>query len=99
MVWAFASVLYHGEWKKGVEFAREKAKGNVCFSPEIRKSRAYKSDEEIARAVGQLASLVVDSIADLVNENVLLHSISRDPSSSGSGLVSMFTHIIFFARI
>ncbi|KAK4261672.1 hypothetical protein QN277_004635 [Acacia crassicarpa] len=87
VVWALASVLYHGVWEKGVEFAKEQAKRNVYFSPEIRKSSVYKSDEEIVRAVSQLASLVVDSITDLVNENILLQSVSRYPSASRFGLV------------
>ncbi|RZB78937.1 Poly(A) polymerase I, partial [Glycine soja] len=36
VVWAFASVLYHGEWEKGIKFAKEHAKMFVNFAPEIR---------------------------------------------------------------
>ncbi|XP_028776652.1 uncharacterized protein LOC114733360 isoform X2 [Neltuma alba] len=86
VVWALASVLYHGDWEKGVEFAKEQARRDICFSPEIKKSCVYESDGEIVRAVAQLASLVVDSIAVLVNENILVQSISRYPSTSRSGL-------------
>ncbi|XP_054809791.1 uncharacterized protein LOC129311486 [Prosopis cineraria] len=86
VVWALASVLYHGEWEKGVEFAKEQAQRNVGFSPEIKKSCVYKSDDEIARAVAQLASLVVDSIPPLINENIL-QSVPRHPSTSRSSLV------------
>lgn len=59
VVWAFASVLYHGEWKEGVKFAKEQAKMSVNFAPEIRTSSVYKSDEEIAKEVTKLASLVM----------------------------------------
>ncbi|KAG4988081.1 hypothetical protein JHK85_031064 [Glycine max] len=43
VVWAFASVLYHGEWEKGIKFAKEHAKMFVNFAPEIRMSSIYKS--------------------------------------------------------
>ncbi|KAK7367211.1 hypothetical protein VNO80_09220 [Phaseolus coccineus] len=89
VVWAFASVLYHGEWKEGVKFAKEQARMSVNFVPEIRKSNLYKSDEEIAIAVTKLASLVIHSISALVEKNSLCQfmSISRYPSFPQSGMV------------
>ncbi|XP_068468669.1 uncharacterized protein [Phaseolus vulgaris] len=89
VVWAFASVLYHGEWKEGVKFAKEQARMSVNFVPEIRKSNLYKSDEEIAIAVTKLASLVIHSISPLVEKNSLRQflSISRYPSFPQSGMV------------
>ncbi|XP_068468670.1 uncharacterized protein [Phaseolus vulgaris] len=91
VVWAFASVLYHGEWKEGVKFAKEQARMSVNFVPEIRKSNLYKSDEEIAIAVTKLASLVIHSISPLVEKNSLRQflSISRYPSFPQSGMDSL----------
>lgn len=91
MVWALASVLYQGEWEKGVKFAKEHAEMNVNFVPEITRACIYKSDEEIAKAVARLASLVVDSIPALVEKKSLLQFMSRYPSSPQSGMVSIPT--------
>lgn len=88
VVWALASVLYHGEWEEGVKFAKERAKMRVNFAPEIKRSSIYKSDEEIAKAVTKLASLVMNSIPVLVTSNSLLQSLSRYPSFPRSGMVS-----------
>ncbi|KAL5181206.1 Poly(A) polymerase I [Glycine soja] len=87
VVWAFASVLYHGEWEKGIKFAKEHAKMFVNFAPEIRTSSIYKSDEEIAKAVTKLASLVMHSIPALVESNSLLQSMSRYPSFPQSDMI------------
>ncbi|XP_061346107.1 uncharacterized protein LOC133291792 [Gastrolobium bilobum] len=87
VVWALASVLYHGEWEEGVKFAKEREKLCVNFAPEIRRSNVYKSDEEIAKAVAKLASLVMDSLRALVENNSLLQSMSRYPSFPRSGMV------------
>lgn len=88
VVWALASVLYHGEWEEGVKFAKERAKMRVNFAPEIKRASIYKSDEEIAKAVTKLASLVMNSIPVLVTSNSLLQSLSRYPSFPRSGMVS-----------
>ncbi|RDY14224.1 pcnB, partial [Mucuna pruriens] len=87
VVWAFASVLYHGQWKEGVKFAKERAKMSVNFTPELRTSSIYKSDKEIAKAVTKLASLVMQSIPALVERNSLLQSMSRYRSFPRSGMV------------
>ncbi|CAJ1930642.1 unnamed protein product [Sphenostylis stenocarpa] len=88
VVWAFASVLYHGEWKEGVKFAKEHARTRVNFIPEIRKSNIYRSDEEIAIAVTKLASLVMHAIPALIEDNSLRQfmSMSRYPSFPQSGM-------------
>jgi len=90
VVWTFASVLYHGEWKEGVKFAKEQARMSVNFVPEIRKSNIWKSDEEIEIAVTELATSVMHSIFALVDENSLRQfmSMSRYPSFPQSGMVS-----------
>lgn len=79
VVWAFASVLYHGEWE-GVKFAKESSKMRVNFAPEIKRSSTCKSDEEIAKAVTKLAYLVIKNTS-------LSQSLSR-PSSPSSSMVS-----------
>lgn len=90
VVWTFASVLHHGEWKEGVKFAKEKARMSVNFVPEIRKSNIYESDDEIAIAVTKLASLVMHSIHALVDKSSLRHfmCMPRYPSSPQSDMVS-----------
>lgn len=65
IVWTFSSVLYHGEWKKGVEYARKNAEEKVNLVPEISEVSDLKSDEELAEKVSELASLVKKSIHDL----------------------------------
>ncbi|KAK7406914.1 hypothetical protein VNO78_08550 [Psophocarpus tetragonolobus] len=87
VVWTLGSVLYHGEWEEGVKFAKEHGKMTVNFTPEIRMSSIYKSDDEIAKAVTKLASLVMHSVPALVENNNLLQSVSRYPSFSQPGLV------------
>lgn len=80
VVWAFASVLYHGEWEGSVEFAKESSKMRVNFAPEIKRSGTYNSDEEIAKAVTKLASLVI--------KNTSLSQSMSSPSSPSSSMVS-----------
>ncbi|GMJ07870.1 hypothetical protein HRI_004456200 [Hibiscus trionum] len=87
IVWTFASVLYHGNWKAGVEFARELAKLEVKFVPEISGFSETKSDEVLAEEVAQFASLVQDSVWALTETNNLLESMSRYPFCPYSGLV------------
>lgn len=88
VIWAFASVLYHGTWKEGVKFARENAKVHVRFVPEISTFSEFKSNEELAEEVAQLASLVQDSVGAFVDASCLSKSMSRYPVSPCSGLVS-----------
>ncbi|XVF59888.1 hypothetical protein PTKIN_Ptkin07bG0312100 [Pterospermum kingtungense] len=87
VVWTFASVLYHGNWKAGVEFAREHGKVEVKFVPEISGFAEVKSDEDLAKDVAQFASLVQDSACALTETHGLLESMCRYSFSSCSGLV------------
>ncbi|KAK9285251.1 hypothetical protein L1049_024440 [Liquidambar formosana] len=87
VVWTFSSVMYHGRWKEGVMFAREYAQLNVNFMPEISEPCDYKSDEELAKKVAQLASLVRASIDALTETDSLYESMSRYPVFPCSGLV------------
>lgn len=99
VVWTFASVLYHGNWEAGVEFAREHAKVEVKFVPEISGLVETKSDEDLAKDVAQFASLVQDSACALTEIHDLLESMSRYPFSPCSGLVSAFSMAYNFFSI
>ncbi|KAA8532059.1 hypothetical protein F0562_006799 [Nyssa sinensis] len=87
VVWTFASVLYHGEWKNGVKFAREHAQAQISFVPEISEACDFISDDELADRVSQLAQLVQDSIDALTETDRLLETMARFPDSQCSGLV------------
>ncbi|MBA0732888.1 hypothetical protein Gogos_016950 [Gossypium gossypioides] len=87
VIWTFASVLYNGNWKEGVEFAREYTKLEVKFVPEISEFSETKSDEDLAKEVAQFASLVQDSVGVLTETSNLFESMSRYPFSACSGLV------------
>lgn len=89
VVCVFASVLYHGKWKEGVKFARENAKLQVKFIPEISGISEFKSDKELAKEVSHLAALVRDSVGALIDRDILVHSMSKYPVSPCSGLVSV----------
>lgn len=68
VIWVFASVLYNGKWEEGVKFAREHAKDQVNFVPEISGFSEIESDEELAAKVTELASLVQDCVNGFSNE-------------------------------
>lgn len=85
---AFASILYHGEWKEGIKFARENAEVQVNFIPEISRSIKLKSDEELAEEVSLFASSVQDSIDALIDKESLSNSMTRYPIFQSYGLVS-----------
>ncbi|PPR92631.1 hypothetical protein GOBAR_AA28043 [Gossypium barbadense] len=88
VIWTFASVLCHGNWKEGVEFAREYTKLEVKFVPEISEFSETKSDEDLAKEVAQFASLVQDSVGVLTETSNLFESMSRYPFSPCSGLAT-----------
>lgn len=74
VVWTLASVLYHGKWKEGVNFARKHAQAPVNFSPEILEECDSKSDEELAERVSKLASLVQDCVISSIETTKLVSS-------------------------
>ncbi|KAH7519833.1 hypothetical protein FEM48_Zijuj08G0079100 [Ziziphus jujuba var. spinosa] len=84
---AFASILYLGEWKEGIKFARENTEVQVNFIPEILRSFKFKSDEELAKEVSQFASSVQYSIDALIDKESLSNSMTRYPIFQSSGLV------------
>ncbi|XP_065856320.1 uncharacterized protein [Euphorbia lathyris] len=87
VVWVFASVLCHGRWKEGVKFARENAKLQVNFVPEISGFSDFKSDDELSSEVSHLAALVQKSVCGLVNAKYLVESMKKYQDSSSSPLV------------
>ncbi|XVF62281.1 hypothetical protein PTKIN_Ptkin08bG0204900 [Pterospermum kingtungense] len=87
IVLTFASLLYHGKWKEGVEFARKHTKVEVKFVPEISRFSENKPDEDLAREVAHFASLVQDSVWALTETSGLFYSMSRYPFYLRSGLV------------
>lgn len=93
VIQAFASALYHGNWKEGVKFSKEHAKMHANFVPEIVESSDLQSDEQLAEAVTLLAYLVQDSIVALNETECLLQSMSRYPVSPSSGFVSTSTAV------
>ncbi|XP_068304942.1 uncharacterized protein [Pyrus communis] len=87
VVLTFASVLYHEEWEEGVKFSRENVASIVNYVPEISGSCEFKSEEELAKQVSQLASVVLDYIAALTATKDPDESMSRYPVFPFSGLV------------
>lgn len=98
VIWAFASALYHGNWEEGVKFAKEHAEMHVDFVPEILGSSNIKSDQELAKEVTLLASLVQDSMSTLAETESLFKSMSRYPFSPCSGFVSIFLFVIYISN-
>ncbi|KAH7566183.1 hypothetical protein JRO89_XS08G0111900 [Xanthoceras sorbifolium] len=91
VIWVFASVLYHGKWKEGVEFAREHAKGQVKFVPEISGCPEIESDEELAQKVTKLASLVQDSVIALTETDCGLVVV---PKRVGRAFCQMLSELV-----
>ncbi|KAF4377671.1 hypothetical protein G4B88_006951 [Cannabis sativa] len=87
VVLTFASILYHGEWKEGIRFAKENSEVQAKFVPELSSSFASKFDEELVMKVSQLAILVQDSLDILTESENYLESVTRHPTSPCSGLV------------
>ncbi|XP_060962627.1 uncharacterized protein LOC115702617 [Cannabis sativa] len=87
VVLTFASILYHGEWKEGIRFAKENSEVQAKFVPELSSSFAPKFDEELVMKVSQLAILVQDSLDILTESENYLESVTRHPTSPCSGLV------------
>ena len=78
VVWTLSSVLYHGKWKEGVQFARKHAQAPINFSPEILEECDSKSDEELAERVSKLASLVQDSVCCSTETGAASNLVSSD---------------------
>lgn len=96
-VWTFASVLYHGTWKEGVNFAREHSQALTSFIPEISELHHNRPEDELAQRVTHLASLVQDSIGALIETDILVEMMSRFPDFPCSDVVcKLFSLLKFF---
>ncbi|XP_049382349.1 uncharacterized protein LOC125846786 isoform X2 [Solanum stenotomum] len=87
VVLTFASVLYHGNWKEGVNFARRHSDAASIYAPEISDSQGSISDDELVERVTELAVLVQNSLDILTDKDSLQEAMSKFPGSPCSGLV------------
>ncbi|KAI3947783.1 hypothetical protein MKX01_034448 [Papaver californicum] len=79
VIWAFSAVLYHGNWRKAVNFARESAQLHVRFVPEISDVCGTMTDEELAEDVICLASQVRSSIGALTDADKMESVVQNYP--------------------
>ncbi|PHT56383.1 hypothetical protein CQW23_04869 [Capsicum baccatum] len=87
VVLTFASLLYHGNWKEGVKFARRHSDAASIYAPEMSDSQDSISDDELVERVTELAVLVQNSLDILTDKDSLQEAMSRFPVSPCSGLV------------
>ncbi|OVA00606.1 Poly A polymerase [Macleaya cordata] len=87
VIWAFSSVLYHGNWREAVKFARESAQLHVKFVPEILEACGTTTDAALIEDVTHLASLVRSSIDALTDPLSLYESMTQYSSFQCHGLV------------
>ncbi|XP_019182515.1 PREDICTED: uncharacterized protein LOC109177585 isoform X2 [Ipomoea nil] len=83
VVLTLASVMYHRNWKQGVEFARQHVKAASLYVPEISDSDGSMSEDELAKRVENMA-VQVNMLTDADN---LREVTSKFSGSSHSGLV------------
>ncbi|CAH8353641.1 unnamed protein product [Eruca vesicaria subsp. sativa] len=84
---AFASLLYHRDWSRAVKFARENEKSVAGYVPEVSKSSRKRSDEDLAEAVSEFASLLKDTQYVLTDMESLHEALYHYPAFKRSGLV------------
>lgn len=88
VVRAFAALLYHGNWSKAVEFAREHETSVIGYAPEVSKSSRKRSDEDLAEAVSEFTCLLKDTQYVLTDKEALREALYLYPDFKFSGLVS-----------
>ncbi|KAF8112665.1 hypothetical protein N665_0062s0018 [Sinapis alba] len=84
---AFASLLYHRNWSEAVKFARENENSVAGYVPEVSKSSRKRSDEDLAEAVSEFASLLRDTQYVLTDMESLHEALYHYPAFKRSGLV------------
>lgn len=85
---AFASLLYHRNWREALRFARENENSVAGYVPEVsKKSSRKRSDEDLAEAVSEFASLLRDTQYVLTDMESLHEALYHFPSFTRSGLV------------
>jgi poly(A) polymerase len=87
VVRAFAALLYHGNWSKAVEFAREHETSVIGYAPEVSKSSRKRSDEDLAEAVSEFTCLLKDTQYVLTDKEALREALYLYPDFKFSGLV------------
>ncbi|XP_074371133.1 uncharacterized protein LOC141712192 isoform X2 [Apium graveolens] len=87
VVFSLASLLYYGNWKAAVHFARLQIEVPISFEPELLEATAFISDRELAERVIQLAILIQESVHILTNADSLHEMMENFPGSACSGLV------------
>ena len=87
VIMTFASVLYHQCWEDGLKFARKYGRVPVSFEPETLEPYKFIFDDEIAEKVKELATLVVDSIDVLVDNDRLNKTMAKFTGSPCSSSV------------
>ncbi|XP_031269306.1 uncharacterized protein LOC116127790 [Pistacia vera] len=93
VIWVFASVLYNGKWAEGVKFAREHAKDQVNFAPEISGFSEIESDHKLAAKVTELASLVQHCVNGLTFNETHSYMVFV-PKNVGQGVGQIFDVLV-----
>ncbi|KAL1207195.1 hypothetical protein V5N11_036360 [Cardamine amara subsp. amara] len=87
VVRAFAALLYHGNWSKAVEFAREHENSVLRYALEVSKYSRKRSDEDLAEAVSDFTKLLKDTQYVLTDMEALREALYLYPDFKFSGLV------------
>ncbi|CAN8271250.1 unnamed protein product [Cochlearia groenlandica] len=84
---AFASLLYHRDWRKAVKFAREHENLVHVYSLEVSKSSGKRSDEDLATAVSEFIHRIIDTRYVLTEMKALREALHQYPNFKCSGVV------------
>lgn len=87
VVLSLASLLYYGNWKEAIHYARLQIEVPICFEPELLEATAFISDRELAERVIQLAILIQESGHVLTDADSLHEMMENFPGCTCSGLV------------
>lgn len=98
VVLTFASVLFHGKWREGVQFARQHAQEVQIYMPEIANCSDSISDGELADKVSQLAVEVQKSVYVLSEAEILVKEMAKFPAVQCPGLVFISKKLVCSAK-
>ena len=85
---AFASLLYHRNWREALRFARENENSVAGYVPEVsKKSSRKRSNEDLAEAVSEFASLLRDTQYVLNDMDSIHEAVYHFESVKRYGLV------------
>ncbi|RAL52593.1 hypothetical protein DM860_017287 [Cuscuta australis] len=96
VVLTFASVLYHGKWESGVEFAKRHVKAAISYLPEISDSDGgfILEDAVLGERVKNLAVQVQTSAHMLIDANSLHEMTSKLSGATSSCLVFISKNMV-----